>query len=261
MKYYLYRFHLLIVTLLLIASCSSQSPMNTAVIANHQSNSEAPAMSSMSEKKSEKIAPNQDTERLGTQWGENINSRITGVDLKRLSNVPNDVVQIHYAASIPRGSSTNEAMIANNGIGISILNDSNSKWSLIKTEGQYYFKGKKDQRYKIAYRNYTNKTFEIVATVDGLDVINGSAGSFNNNGYVLKPRDTLVIEGFRKSSSDVAAFRFSAISDAYAANTAAGSINNTGIIGTAIFELNVPQAQAFSGNNGYAPAPNNRYKY
>jgi len=58
---------------------------------------------------------------------------------------------------------------------------------------------------------------EAVATVDGLDVSSGRPGSFDRRGYVLDPRETLRIEGFRRSMEEVAAFRFGAVSDSYAA--------------------------------------------
>jgi hypothetical protein len=72
-----------------------------------------------------------------------------------------------------------------------------------------------------------------VGTVDGLDVINGKPGTFDNRGYVLLPFATLQIEGFRTSTSAVAAFRFAAVADSYAAQT--GSARNVGVIGLAFF--------------------------
>lgn len=86
----------------------------------------------------------------------------------------------------------------------------------------------------------TTKTYEIVATVDGLDVLSGQPGSTRNRGYVLRPGEHLRIKGFRKSGDEIAAFRFESVTDSYAANSAAGSPANVGVIGTAIFELNAP---------------------
>src|SRR5438445_13771092 len=75
--------------------------------------------------------------------------------------------------------------------------------------------------------------FEAVGTVDGLDVINGKSGTLDNRGYVLLPFATLEIEGFRTSTNAVAAFRFAAVADSYAAQT--GSARNVGVIGIAFF--------------------------
>jgi hypothetical protein len=64
-------------------------------------------------------------------------------------------------------------------------------------------------------------------------VINGKPGTFDNRGYVLLPFATLEIEGFRTSTSAVAAFRFAAVADSYAAQT--GNARNVGVIGLAFF--------------------------
>lgn len=267
MKHYLYRLWLVIAALVLIAGCTTQQKAvepaetlpSTGVDARSSNDIAGVA-------KSESRVSRPSSDRLGTQWGEGIDSRVTTVDLRRISSKPVDVTQIFYAASRQSGRSVNEAMIANGRIGISVLNDRRAKWPLTRNGNQFYLKGVKGERYELSYRNYSNKTYEIVATVDGLDVINGSAGSLNNSGYVLGPYSTLTIEGFRKNSNEVAAFRFSAASDAYAANTPAGSVRNTGVIGTAVFELNAPkvtqprptvnQPQAFPGDaGGFAPPP------
>ena len=81
--------------------------------------------------------------------------------------------------------------------------------------------------------NHTGHRFEAVATVDGLDVINGKDGTFDNRGYVLMPFATLEIEGFRQSTQAVAAFRFAAVADSYAQQMGKG--RNIGVIGVAFF--------------------------
>ena len=108
---------------------------------------------------------------------------------------------------------------------------------------------------KVSLKAASGKTFEVVASVDGLDVLDGTQASRRNSDYVLKPYSSLNIAGFRKSEAAVASFTFSQPSDAYAANTASGSIKNTGIIGTVIYELKAP-VQSDKPKTKYAPAPN-----
>ena len=260
------KFWLLVLSLLIIAGCSAPTVQK----------SEAPSVDTQTEVATGSVAQDEksyqsaakSSERLGTQWGEGIGSNVTTVDLRRVSNNPVDMMQISYSAARQSGRQVQEGMIANGRIGVAVLNDRNGKWSMTQNGKNFYLKGTKGERYQLFYRNYSNKTYEIVATVDGLDVINGSAGSISNTGYVLYPNSTLTIEGFRKNSSEVAAFRFSAAQDAYAANTPAGSIKNTGIIGTAVFELYDPnkrtvtpkprtdEPKAFPADEkGYAPPP------
>ena len=97
--------------------------------------------------------------------------------------------------------------------------------------------GVKGKSYQLHYENNTAKTFEVVVSVDGVDVIDGSEASRSNSGYVLHAHDSLKIEGFRKSESAVASFTFSKPKDAYAANSENGSIQNAGVIGTVLYEL------------------------
>ena len=189
-------------------------------------------------------AKSRSSSRLGTQWGEGIDDHVNSVALDRVSDTPLAVMRISYSSRSGRGHSINEAMLAHGRIGLSILNDHDGKWPLTQNGQQIHLRGRDGERYQLFYRNYSGRTYEIVATIDGLDVISGEAGSINNRGYVLHPHDTLQIEGFRKNDDEVAAFRFSAVADSYAANTPAGSAKNAGVIGTAVFALKAPRGRA-----------------
>lgn len=96
-----------------------------------------------------------------------------------------------------------------------------------------YVLGTRGSRYTIRLRNPTPSRVEAVVSVDGLDVIDGQRGDLSKRGYILAPYSTMTVEGFRTSTSDVAAFRFSSVRDSYAART--GSARNVGVIGVAFF--------------------------
>ena len=100
-------------------------------------------------------------------------------------------------------------------------------------EGQHYIMGRYNQRYMLRVINHSSERYELVMTVDGRDVVNGSAGSFSHRGYVVDPHHSFNVEGFRSSSSSVAAFRFTTPGDSYAGRMGAGE--NTGVIGVALF--------------------------
>jgi hypothetical protein len=116
---------------------------------------------------------------------------------------------------------------------VSIRDANGSPLEAIHVGERTFVIGSAGQRYSIVLTNNTSHRFEAVATVDGLDVVNGKQGNFDNRGYVLLPFATLEIEGFRQSSAAVAAFRFAAVADSYAAQT--GSARNVGVIGVALF--------------------------
>lgn len=78
----------------------------------------------------------------------------------------------------------------------------------------------------------------MVASVDAIDVLNGSIASCNNSSYVLHLHSTIQIEGFRKSDSAVASFTLSIFEDAYTTNSDNGSIQNTGILEQQFINLN-----------------------
>nr|WP_174506585.1 hypothetical protein [Acinetobacter sp. Marseille-Q1620] len=198
-----------------------------------------------------------ENEKMGTKWGDEINSRVKEVDIKRISNLPIAETQIRYADKKFSGKEINNISIGAGKLNLSIIDDDDHILPIFRDGQNYYLEAKEGQSYQLKYENNTDKTFEIVTSVDGLDVINGSAASRQNSGYVLSPHDTLIIQGFRKSDEAVASFTFGKPQDAYAANTSSGSIDNTGIIGTVVYELIAQnEVDQVKDATTYAPAPN-----
>ena len=221
--------------------------------------------------------------QLGTQWGEGIESKTRTVAAKRLSDQPDDVASVGYneASAVRRDVGSNperrlNLQLAQGDIEWSVLDENDRPLPLQRarrgnSDDMFRLAGVEGARYTLRFRNLSDRSYEVIATVDGLDVLNGKPGSLRNGGYVLRPQQTLNIEGFRKSQSEVAAFRFATPGRAYAANTEAGDVRNIGVIGAALFELeepNVPrrtrrdaspsQPSAFPADGAYAPAP--RYR-
>lgn len=100
--------------------------------------------------------------------------------------------------------------------------------------GRRLVAGKKGSSYSIVVKNRCKSSLEIVASVDGLDVMDGKTASFSKRGYIVGPDETLEIEGFRTSYNKVAAFEFSSVSNSYA-NLRHGDTRNVGVIGLAVF--------------------------
>ncbi len=203
-------------------------------------------------------APMRDT-RLGTQWGEGVASRVSTLSLKRQGERPLAVQELPYSAAPFAGEPLRELVLADGRVTMRVLRAGGGAWPIHALAGQPHLQGRKGERYILEYRSRSARSLEIVATVDGLDVLSGQPGSTRQRGYVLRPGETLRIEGFRKSSAEVAAFRFSAVPDAYAANTPAGSVANVGVIGTAVFTLIDPAAPCGSGPCAFPGDPPGRY--
>lgn len=99
--------------------------------------------------------------------------------------------------------------------------------------GESYVLGERGRRYTLLVRNHSGRRVEVVATVDGRDVLDGRPGSFGKRGYLLPAWGTVTIEGWRLSAHEIAAFRFSSVGASYAART--GDARQVGVIGVAIF--------------------------
>jgi hypothetical protein len=179
---------------------------------------------------------------LGTEWGEARTSRVHDVSFVRDSSRPFAIATLHYndrrgvdaLANLHARRDTGRALTTGGGaVTVSVRDANGSPLEAVHVGDRTFVIGQAGQRYSIVLTNNTGHRFEAVASVDGLDVINGKPGSFDHRGYVLLPFATLEIEGFRQSTNAVAAFRFAAVADSYAAQT--GSARNVGVIGVALF--------------------------
>lgn len=88
--------------------------------------------------------------------------------------------------------------------------------------------------YTIVVRNRSKSILEIVASVDGLDVMDGKRAAFSKRGYLVNPGAFFEIKGFRTSYDSVAAFKFSSVTNSYA-NLRHSDTRNVGVLGIAVF--------------------------
>lgn len=100
-------------------------------------------------------------------------------------------------------------------------------------DGRIYIAGTPGERYAIRLANRSGGRLLAVLSVDGVNAVTGETAAARQSGYVLGPRQSAEIRGWRKSLDDVAAFYFTALPDAYAART--GRPDNVGVIGVAVF--------------------------
>jgi hypothetical protein len=108
----------------------------------------------------------------------------------------------------------------------------------------------------VVVKNETRKRLEVVLSVDGLDALDGESASVKKRGYILAPRETLSVEGFRVYDGSVAAFRFTNVGDTYAQRRH-GQTGNVGVIGLAVFAekwLGTPPANRRPENRAWRRA-------
>lgn len=181
---------------------------------------------------------------LGTEFGEQRSSQISFVSFQRASQQPFATVALNYNDSqgvaamvshdMARGAAMSPVGIDPRGeLTISIVDEFGRPLPALSIGGRIYIVGEAGRRYSIQVRNNGPRRFEIVGSVDGLDVMDGREASFAKRGYIAGPYQSFNIDGFRTSESQVAAFRFGSVRNSYAART--GSARNVGVIGIALF--------------------------
>ncbi|HEY3666438.1 MAG TPA: hypothetical protein VGL19_10580 [Polyangiaceae bacterium] len=101
-------------------------------------------------------------------------------------------------------------------------------------DGRTFVLGEPGVRYNIRVRNEAAQRVEAVVSVDGRDAVSGEPGDYvNERGYVIAPYGSVLVEGFRRSLEEVAAFRFTSPGDSYSSRM--GTPQNVGVIGVAFF--------------------------
>jgi hypothetical protein len=180
---------------------------------------------------------------LATRWGEERESQIREVHFTRQHSQPSAVVTLSYdnerGVEAATGLDERHAYpgvfpIHGGALIVKLTDAGGDPLPSLTSAGARYVIGDEGERYQIEVENNSPGRFEIVATVDGLDVIDGQDGDFSKRGYLIDPWGSLTIEGFRDSSESVRAFRFGNLEDSYAASRGKGM--NIGVIGVALFE-------------------------
>jgi hypothetical protein len=179
---------------------------------------------------------------LGTTWGETRDSPVQWVRFERAEPMnPLAVATLFYddAAGVSEMAALRPvppedgASVAGGALRVRVLDAWGTPLPTFASAGRQCVMGRDGERYAIQIVNDSGGRVEAVATVDGLDAMDGGSGSFAKRGYVLDPWSSYRIDGFRRSEGEVAAFRFGAVAESYAART--GDDSNVGVIGVAFF--------------------------
>lgn len=135
---------------------------------------------------------------------------------------------------------------------VSVYDRSEGRWlQVYRHEGRAYVIGKPGHEYQVRVANRLGEDLLAVMSVDGINVITGQTANPSQSGYVVSPRASLEVQGWRRSLAQTAAFYFTALPDSYAART--GRPDDVGVVGVALFRRK-PVPQPFSpGTSGSAP--------
>ncbi len=207
-------------------------------------------MAPLSESSASSMPRNMPQERpgLATGWGDEMKSRVSGVEFRRASSKPAGTDTIWYndrEGLKAMGGRTWKVGPMQTAAGGMVEWGIKGKFGWLpayKSEywgGKRFVEGRKGSTYSIVAKNLCRSRLEIVVSVDGLDVMDGTTASFRKRGYIIDPGKTLTIKGFRTGTDTVAAFKFSSVANSYA-NMKHGDTRNVGVAGLAVFtEKNV----------------------
>jgi hypothetical protein len=106
---------------------------------------------------------------------------------------------------------------------------------VIQHEGKTYLPVPRlGAEYTIRISNHGPRRITAIVSVDGLSVINGKPASASHPGYIVHPRSSIVISGWRRDLDRVAAFSFQKRDKSYAHLT--GRPEKIGVIGLVAIE-------------------------
>ena len=181
---------------------------------------------------------------LATRAGSRVVSSVTTVAFFRKGSVPDAIDTFHYNDEIGAkamidlagGGRRRTGMFpaANQLLRVGLESRSTGRvLPRYETDGRRVVVGQAGAGYVIVLENRSSQRQEVVVSVDGLDVMTGRTAGLSGRGYVIEPRATLRIRGFREDSTGVREFRFGSVADSAAA--ARGQAANVGVIGLAVF--------------------------
>lgn len=204
---------------------------------------------------------------LGTTWGERRESWVENTEFVRDDPArPLRAFAIRYndragiEAQIGSGMAWSSSLDAAE-VSVELRGES-GPLSMARSGDRHYVVGVAGDRYTIRVHNRTGRRIEVVASVDGLDVINGKEASVRRRGYVVNGYESVDIDGFRQSQGSVAAFRFGSVGDSYAA--AKSDARNVGVIGVAVFgeqRYDQPTAEELRMRERATPFPGSDPRY
>lgn len=188
---------------------------------------------------------------LGTTAGSEQYSLVNDGRFLRKSDTPDAVDSFHYndekgakamVEVLGGGTSTHNGLFAAAGERLKIgLVRYGEPYPRYEAKGRRIVIGEAGNHYEVRLENRSKKRLLVVLSVDGLNVVTNKPASPMQQGYILDPKESYNVEGFRKDNSTVRTFQFGSVAASQAAKK--GGANNVGVIGLAVFEEDEARAK------------------
>jgi hypothetical protein len=199
------------------------------------------------------LEPPRERPGLATHWGEARYSPAHEVSFEREdASSATAMAELRYndrsgaRRLLPNGHwGSGELTLLGGALRVRMLDANGRSFPALREGSRVVSMGEPGERYSLSIENRTGRRYEVVASVDGLDVLDGCEASPDKRGYLVAAYSSVLIDGFRRSEQEVAAFRLGDVARSYAASQ--GNARNVGVIGVAVFAERQPIV--------YAPRP------
>lgn len=128
-----------------------------------------------------------------------------------------------------------------------------------RQDGKTYVMAVPGKKYKIRVRNRSDERVLCIMAIDGLSVINGKKPSLvKSKGYIIPPRDSITVAGWRSSYEKVRRFVFAEADESAAANR--GKEKHVGKLGCGVVGEKEEEALLISSSSEMAESPSSTAK-
>ena len=118
------------------------------------------------------------------------------------------MVAMAMAAGLASGPERAAAFDAPAAVGLSLVDrETGSELPFWRQGGRRFVAGEPGRRYGLRVVNRTGGRVLLVLSVDGINVFSGETAGYDQRGYVLDPYESYDVNGWRKSTSEIAAFK------------------------------------------------------
>ncbi len=188
---------------------------------------------------------------LGTAAGYEFHDSVSRAHFYRKSSSPDAVASFYYndepgakaMADLIGGSTKRSGLIevADGRLRVGLVSYGDEAFPHLDAKSRQIFMGQPGNSYQIHLENRTSHTEEVIVSVDSLNVLTGGVAGYSQRGYVIAPKSSVNIRGFRVNDEKVRTFEFSSVSASKAAKQ--GVARNVGVVGLAVFEEDEAKAK------------------
>lgn len=188
---------------------------------------------------------------LGTKAGSDYYDQVNRTQFYRRSGSPDAVASFYYndeagakaMADLLGGGTRRTGMmeLAGGRLRAGLARSWEDTFPYLDARTRQIVMGQPGETYQIKLENRTNHRQEVIVSVDSLNVLTGQVAGYDQRGYVIEPKKSITLDGFRVNDQKGRRFEFGSVAASKAAKN--DQARNVGVIGLAIFEEDEAKAR------------------